>query len=84
MTKAEFMSKYGKAEVVFDSYYKYTFSFKGNLPDGKTIIIQVGGDSDDIYKLDVVVGQIEIVEKLHPAAGGIYDGKTLLEEFNEW
>lgn len=84
MTKEEFMSKYGKIAVEFNSYYKYLFTFKGNLPDGREIYVNIGGDADDIYKLHFRGGKTQTLEDIDPDAGGVFDGEYLMEEFDEW
>lgn len=61
MTEKEFLKQYGEVKVVFYSYYKYTFSFIGSI-DGKSIFVTIGGNSDDIYRLDITAG-VEIAVK---------------------
>lgn len=33
LTESQFKEQYGHVKVVFSSYYKYSFSFKGGLED---------------------------------------------------
>ena len=47
LTEKEFLETYGEAMVVFTSYYKYSFGFKGEF-NGKSIYVSVGGSADDI------------------------------------
>ena len=53
MTREEMLSIYGDTPLLFSGYYKYTFYFSGVAHDGNNISIQVGGNHDDIYRLDV-------------------------------
>lgn len=68
MTKQEFMDKYGNVEVKFSSYYKYTFTFTGEF-DGGVVVVDVGGDSSDIYRMEVCSGSTESVGGLDPYSG---------------
>ena len=41
-------------QLQFSSYYKYSFSFAGSLPEKNlTISVSYGGDSYDIYRYEV-------------------------------
>jgi hypothetical protein len=51
-TEEEVNEKFKDAMVTFDSYYKYTFSFRG-YKDQYIIETTFGGDSSDIYRYDV-------------------------------
>jgi hypothetical protein len=68
MTKQEFMDKYGDVEVKFSSYYKYTFTFIGEF-DGGVVLVEVGGGSSDIYRMEVCSGLSESVRGLDPYSG---------------
>lgn len=46
--------------VVFDNYYKFSFTFKGLAKDGKIITISVGGTGDDIYRFDVDTNPVKV------------------------
>jgi len=72
MTREEFYEKYGDVEVKFDSYYKYTFSYRGITPDGNVITCEYGGNIDDIYRHDVSRDGVETVRNLYPYAGNVY------------
>lgn len=54
MTREEMLQKYGDVVVKFSSYYKYTFYYAADLPDGGRILVGVGGNSDYIYRFNVV------------------------------
>lgn len=71
MTAAEFISKYGNVTVKFSSYYKYTFTYTGKLPDGSEISIDYGGNSDQIYRQDVVPDKEYTVSEIMPYAGRV-------------
>ena len=53
----EVLEKYGNVRVVFQSYYKYTFTYGTTLPDGTIISVLVGGDGPGIYKRSVTAGE---------------------------
>lgn len=52
MTVEQVNEKFAKAKLKFRSYYKYTFAF-GATFDGCQIIARLGGNADEIYKLEV-------------------------------
>lgn len=84
MTKIEFIQHYKDIPVVFDNYYKYTFTFKGTLSNGDTITCSCGGVSDDIYRFEVISGKEILISTLDPYKGSIIrDGKEL-DDFYEW
>ena len=78
VSKEEFLEKYGNVEVVFSFYYKYSFVFEATLAHGKTLYVSVGGDGDDIYRLEVDNKPIT-VRALNPRAGSATDadGNTM-------
>ena len=53
MTAEQVNEKFKDVKVTFDSYYKFTFTFKGQSEDGYTLACLYGGSSDDIYRYDV-------------------------------
>jgi hypothetical protein len=53
MTAEQVNEKFKDVKVTFDSYYKFTFTFKGQSEDGYTLACLYGGNSDDIYRYDV-------------------------------
>ena len=70
------MEKFGAIKVKFLSYYKYSFSFT----DGNGLVIGVGGNTDDIYKLSVRAGVEYTVKELEPNyidynGQNVYDGR---------
>ena len=78
VARDEFVAKYGSVEVKFFSYYKYTFTYTGTLPDGSKISVDVGGNSDDIYRMTVTANDVDTVAGLNPYAGSVYkDGQEV-------
>ena len=73
LTRAEFYEKYGDVEVVFDSYYKYTFNFHGLTKNGSTLTVRLGGDADEIYREEIYANDVTTVQRLQPYAGTVYD-----------
>lgn len=54
MTKEQFIEKYGFVKVSFNSYFKYTFTFRGILINENTeVMISVGGSADAIYRISI-------------------------------
>lgn len=68
MTCEEFYEKYKDVDFYFSSYYKYTFTFVGEY-QGEFISIGVGGQSDDIYRFEVVSDRKESILSLQPYEG---------------
>lgn len=68
MTRQEFYEKYKDVEFKLYSYNKYTFTFIGEFND-QHISIDVGGNSDVIYRDDYTVGDVESIENLQPYEG---------------
>lgn len=64
------MNKYGDVDVKFSSYYKYTFTFTGEF-DGGVVLVEVGGDSSDIYRMEVCSDSSESVGGLDPCYGSL-------------
>lgn len=73
MTKEKFIEKYGDILVTFTDYYKYTFTFKGTTRDGKTIVVDVGTDSDSIYRFEVAAGVPKTIRDLDPYSGQVVE-----------
>ena len=53
----ELIDQYGETPVRFSSYYKFSFTFVGQLPDGREIKCGCGGSADDIYRDHVEAGK---------------------------
>jgi len=86
MTKNEFMERYGHELVVFQSYYKYAFTYVGKTKAGNDIILTCGGDPGDIYKWDVVANVPERVDEAGAFYGKVTDPRTneVMGEFDEF
>ena len=50
ITYDEMIELYGDVEVVFSSYYKFSFNYRN---EEKHITVTVGGMADDIYRFEV-------------------------------
>jgi len=61
MTLEEFKEKYQHTTVTFQTYWKYTFTFRGVAEDGVVISCGVGGNADDIYRFEVCNNDTSIV-----------------------
>jgi hypothetical protein len=85
MTKDDFMAKYGDVEVTFSSYYKYTFMYEAVLDNGHTLTVSIGGNADDIYRMDVANNETLSLYSLDPYAGEVTgsDGK-IVDEFYDY
>jgi glutamine cyclotransferase len=81
LTQDEFMDQYGDVKVIFKSYDKYTFTFGGEF-NGKTIYVNVGGDSSEIYRFDVSAGKEEIIRYLGVNHGEVKIGNKTIAEFS--
>jgi hypothetical protein len=84
MTKEDFIEKYGEVKVKFSSYYKYTFSFSGELSDGGKICVSYGGCSDDIYRYEVSADYEETVKSVYPCSGSVYKDGEEIDSFYDY
>lgn len=84
MTRQEFYEKYGSVKLKFSHYYKYTFTYAADLPDGKRLTCGYGGNSDDIYRHEVSVDGEETVSSLQPHEGGVYENGKEVEGFYDY
>ena len=84
MTREEFYAKYGEVEVVFTSYYKFTFYYGAMLPDNRRLSVCYGGNSDEIYRHNVGVGETIKIKELEPYGGFVYDGPNEIESFYDY
>lgn len=82
LTEKEFLEVYGEAKVVFTSYYKYSFSFRGEL-NGKSIYVSIGGNADDIYRFNVTAGKEYAVKELGMSYAEVKEGETIIAEFTD-
>lgn len=78
MNAEQFYGKYGKDRVEFYSYYKYVFTFKGKTTDGCDIMVCIGNNHDDIYRVEITSDMSYEIISLMPFSGTIYkDGKAI-------
>jgi hypothetical protein len=87
ITKQEFDDLYGDVEVEFTSYYKYSFTFAGDAPDGTRIALSIGGCADEIYRLDVSAGVKVKVREFWASYAGAYfgeDGEDPIHFYSEY
>lgn len=84
MTREEFITKYGDVEVKFSSYYKFTFVFASRLDNGDYIRVEVGGNSDDIYRYEVACDSEQSIASLDPYSGGVYRDGNEVEGFYDY
>lgn len=84
MTHTEFYEKYGEVLVTFSSYYKYTFTYRAELPDGQTLTVGCGGNADGIYRFKVVPNLPVKVINLLPYRGGVYKDGNEIEGFYDF
>ena len=75
----EFYLKYGNIKVRFQSYYKYIFTFQGKY-EGKVLKCLVGGNPDDIYRLEVKSNKEYVIRELEPNCVEI-DGEIVYEDW---
>jgi hypothetical protein len=83
MTKDEFYKKYGSIKVKFLGYFKYTFTYEAELPDGKRLTCDYGGNADDIYRHEVSADFEETVSGLQPHECSVYENGKYVEGFAE-
>lgn len=84
MNLEQIKEKYGNVKLKFNGYYKYSFSFTGKTEDGEEVYVSVGGNADDIYKLDVSAEKEETINSLWPNYIAVSkDGKEIVN-WNDW
>jgi hypothetical protein len=85
MTVEQVNEKFKDVKVTFDSYYKFTFTFKGQSEDGYTLACLYGGSSDDIYRYDVNTDPVsfgECDQWSHVVVRDKDDNKVFSESFD--
>ena len=73
MNYEEFIEKYGDIEVTFSSYYKYSFRYSAILENGNELIVEIGGDTDNIYRMEVYNNESFTIRDLEPNGGWMND-----------
>ena len=84
MDRKEFYEKYGEEIVSFSNYYKFSFTYEGRLEDGSIIQVDVGGNSDEIYRMDVSAGDSNRVIALTPYAGRVMSNGEEVASFYDY
>ena len=84
MTKDEFIEAFGEIEVTFSHYYKYTFSYTADLPDGSKLSVSLGGNADDIYREEVSNNHKSSVSALSPYTGSVYKDEVEVCSFYDY
>ena len=79
----EFIEKYGGIKVEFKSYYKYVFTYTGELQDGAIIEICVGGDTSEIYRHNVEINEQLTVNSLFPIRGFVTKNGIVIDDFDD-
>lgn len=86
LTKEEVLEKLKGVKLKFSSYYKYSFSFRGENENYK-ISISYGGDHNDIYRYTVSADkEIPIEEAINFSFVQVTDKNTneVVYEDNSW
>lgn len=68
MTREEFYEKYKGVAFKLQSYRKYIFTFVGEYK-GEDVVVEVGGNSQDIYREEFCVGVVQTISTLQPFSG---------------
>lgn len=72
MTRSEFYAKYGSVKVKFCEYYKFTFTYEADLPDGNRLACGYGGNAEEIYRFNCGADDETTVDDLQPYTGAVY------------
>lgn len=82
MKYEDFIEKYGDIVVTFSSYYKYCFRYAAVLENSNRLIVEIGGDTTDIYRMEVYNNESLTIRDLEPISGWLNDKDgVLLETF---
>lgn len=84
ITKDQFIEKYGDVLVEFSNYYKFTFTYIATLPDGASITVDMGGDSAEIYRHEVVPNLKTPIRSLDPYSGFVCMNGEMIESFYDF
>jgi len=84
LTREEFLERYGDEQVKFAYYYKYVFTFSGKTEAGNNISVSVGGDPDEIYRLEVANSGSDRVRDLNPSCGSVDFDDGECDEFDDY
>jgi len=75
LTREDILKKYGDTAMKFSRYYKYSFTYKGIAKDGNIVVCSEGGDSNDIYRLEVIADEEQSLTHIDPSYCVIYSPK---------
>lgn len=78
ISRKEFNELYGDVEVVFNSYFKFMFEFRGQTKNFETISISFGGGADDIYRESVEAGEKVKVKDIDGVYATVYEDSDCL------
>lgn len=87
LTKSEFMKRYGHINVKFSHYNKFVFTYTNPriASTGGRIEVNVGGNSEEIYREEVSVNEIMNVISLEPFSANVYDvDGNIVDEFYDY
>ena len=83
LTESQFKEQYGHVKVVFSSYFKYSFSFKGELED-EQIYVSIGGNSGDIYRVSISANQEYEIKELNIVDATVMKNSIIIAEFSDY
>ena len=84
MTKDEIFEKYGAVKLKFTYYYKYRFTFVGHTEDGEKVLASIGGDSGDIYRLDIDANAVETINTIDAESVFVTKDKNIIVDWNDY
>ncbi len=84
MTKEQIYEKYGDVKLRFSSYCKYSFGFAGTTEEGERVYASIGGNSDEIYRLDLDADTEKTIRTLEPNFINITKCKENIADWNAW
>ena len=84
MTKEQIYKEYGDVKLKFSFYCKYRFGFAGITKDDERVYASVGGNSDQIYRLDIDADKEETIRTLDPNFINITKGNEDIAVWSEW
>ena len=84
ISKNEFIKRHGDVVLTFSSYYKYTFTYSATFEDGSSLTASIGGNSDEIYRLDVANNEQIKLANLDPYSAYLYKDKKEVYGFYDY
>ena len=85
LTEEEMFEKYGDIELNFSHYHKYNFIYVGDDGAGKSFTAHIGGNSDEVYNLEVSCDDVCSINSLYPIHLDVRDELTgeVIEYYHE-